>query len=314
MSSALCSAASGGDGRSKRTIGASLIVLVIALLSTTPSSATQERPAIVSSVAARSIQPGEVVRLDMRCTCGDATPAATAFGRDVPLFSTGAGGWRGLIGIDLDTAPGAYPIVMHAGEDAAAVTHTLDVTAKQFRVRRLRVSGRFVSPPASVEPRIIREAALLDGIFSSVSPRGWDLPFRLPVTQAAISNFGTRSVFNGQPRSPHGGVDFASPTGTPIAAPAAGRIALAMPLYFTGNTVVMDHGQGIYSLFAHLSKIAVTPEEHIDRGAIVGLVGATGRVTGPHLHWTVRLHGARVDPLSLVAAMNETTRGVRPLR
>ena len=228
----------------------------------------------------------------------------------MPLFSTGAGGWRGLIGIDLDTEPGPYPIVMRAGADDAAVTHVLDVAAKQFTVRRLRVAGRFVDPPATVTERIVREAALLDGIFSTISPPVPTQPFQLPVSQKAISNFGTRSVFNGKPRSPHGGVDFASPAGTPIEAPAAGRIALAMPLYFTGNTVVMDHGQGIYSLFAHLSKIAVKIDEQVEPGAIVGLVGATGRVTGPHLHWTVRLRGARVDPLSLVAATNSSPRAV----
>lgn len=265
---------------------------------------TQERPTIEISVAARSVQPGEVVRLDIRCTCHDEAPSATVFGQDVPLFSMSAdGGWRGLIGIDLETTPGAYPVAVTMGRDGqVAATRSLEVAAKQFTVRRLRVAGRFVDPPASAQVRIAREAGILDSLFAASTARGWDLPFRLPVTQAPISNFGTRSVFNGKPRSPHGGVDFASPTGTPIEAPSAGRIVLAMPLYFTGNTVIIDHGQGIYSLFAHLSKFKVKQGAPVARGDVVGLVGATGRVTGPHLHWTVRLHGARVDPLSLVAA------------
>jgi murein DD-endopeptidase MepM/ murein hydrolase activator NlpD len=277
------------------------------VLSVGSIAGTQQRPTIEISVAARSVQPGEVVRLDIRCSCQDEAPSATVFGRDVPLFSVGAeGGWRGLIGIDLETTPGPYPIAVTMGRDGhVEATRTLEVAAKQFTVRRLRVAGRFVDPPESAQARIAREAEILDSLFAASTVRVWDLPFRLPVTQAPISNFGTRSVFNGKPRSPHGGVDFASPTGTPIAAPSAGHVALAMPLYFTGNTVIIDHGQGIYSLFAHLSKFSVQQGALVARGDVVGLVGATGRVTGPHLHWTVRLHGARVDPLSLIAATDK---------
>ena len=121
--------------------------------------------------------------------------------------------------------------------------------------------------------------------------------------QAANSAFGTRSIYNGQPRSAHGGADFPSPAGTPIHAPNAGRVVLAANLYYTGNTVVIDHGLGLYSLFAHLSRIDVAEGASVDRGFVVGLVGATGRVTGPHLHWTVRAGGARVDPMAVIAIL-----------
>jgi murein DD-endopeptidase MepM/ murein hydrolase activator NlpD len=110
------------------------------------------------------------------------------------------------------------------------------------------------------------------------------------------------------PRSPHSGADFVSPEGTPIRAPNAGTIVLARDLYFSGNTVVIDHGLGLFSLVAHLSAMEVKEGETVDAGAIVGRVGATGRVTGPHLHWAVRANGARVDPLSLLAVLGEDAR------
>jgi len=130
----------------------------------------------------------------------------------------------------------------------------------------------------------------------------WEGAFRAPVPDAANSSFGTRSIYNGQSRSPHGGTDFLSPSGRLIKAPNAGRVVLAGSLYFTGGTVVLDHGAGVLSLFAHLSTIDVHEGDVVKTDDVIGAVGATGRVTGPHLHWAVRLAGARVDPLSLLAA------------
>ena len=124
-----------------------------------------------------------------------------------------------------------------------------------------------------------------------------------PVPHDANSAFGTRSIFNGKPRNAHGGADFLSPGGTPVHAPNAGRVAIARSLYFSGNTVVIDHGLGLFSTLAHLSVIEVLEGDPVSAGQVVGLVGATGRVTGAHLHWAVRASGARVDPLSLLALL-----------
>ena len=122
----------------------------------------------------------------------------------------------------------------------------------------------------------------------------------VPVPGEVISAFGKRSVYNGQPRSPHRGADFRGATGTPIRAPNAGKVVLASDLYYTGNTVILDHGLGLYSYFGHMSAISVEEGALVQTGEIVGKVGATGLVTGPHLHWTVCLVGVRIDPLSLV--------------
>jgi murein DD-endopeptidase MepM/ murein hydrolase activator NlpD len=119
----------------------------------------------------------------------------------------------------------------------------------------------------------------------------------------ANSAFGTRSIFNGLPRTAHGGADFLSAAGTPVHAPNAGQVVLARDLYFSGNTVIIDHGAGLFSMLAHLSTIDVREGDRAANDQVVGRVGATGRVTGPHLHWAVRVANARVDPLSLLALL-----------
>ncbi len=131
--------------------------------------------------------------------------------------------------------------------------------------------------------------------------RLWEGAFRLPLEESRSSgNFGRRRFLNGQPRSPHSGEDFGASKGTPIYAVQRGKVVLAMDLFFSGNTVILDHGFGLYTLYAHLSSMAVKEGEIAEASSVIGQVGATGRVTGPHLHWSVRLNGARVNPLDLV--------------
>jgi murein DD-endopeptidase MepM/ murein hydrolase activator NlpD len=133
-----------------------------------------------------------------------------------------------------------------------------------------------------------------------VSDRLWQGAFRLPVDVDPAPNFGQRRILNGQPRSPHAGVDFGARRGAPVVAPARGRVVLAEPLFFSGRTVILDHGLGLFSLYGHLSTLSVKVGQRVETGTPLGAVGATGRATGPHLHWAVRLGGARVDPLALV--------------
>lgn len=275
---------------------------IVLLLSTTLLAA-QERPALSVYAAARSMQPGEVIRLTIETTTPVDTLAVSAFDTAFPAFRVNDTTWQTLIGVDLDVKPGVHTVSI-VTTDAAGVrttTRTVDVKPKAFPTRRLTVAPRFVEPPASEADRIAREAKRLSAIWTARSPtRRWDGVFAAPVPDAANSAFGSRSVFNNQPRSPHGGADFASPTGRPVRAPNAGRVVLAEDLYFTGGTVVIDHGLGLVSLFAHLSSVDATAGTDVEIGDIIGRVGATGRVTGPHLHWTVRLAGSRVDPLSLM--------------
>ena len=257
------------------------------------------------AIAARAIQPGEVVRIDISCRCSMPLEQVKAevFGRQIAFGRSGQS-WRGLVGIDLAVRPGPHIVTIDAagtGLPALAATETLRVIPKSFPTRRLRVAPEFVEPSPAALERIARENKRIEAVIQAVSAGLWDGIALQPVDAIAIGNFGSRSFFNGQPRAPHGGIDFSAGTGTPVKAPSAGRIVLVDDLFFTGNTIIIDHGQGLYSLLAHLSQAGVKVGTDVTPGEIVGLVGATGRVTGPHLHWSVRLNGARVDPLSLAA-------------
>jgi murein DD-endopeptidase MepM/ murein hydrolase activator NlpD len=289
--------------------------VVAATICAIPSGTLYSDDAITIAAAARAIQPGELVILSI------ATPAAVerlrvrAFDRDAAAFRVGPRSWRALIGIDLDAAAGVHVVTVE-GQSAAQRTRTtydLRVRPHAFPTRRLSVDDAFVNPPAATEARIQQEAAALQRIWkTSSAERLWSGPFVRPVPGEANSRFGTRSVFNGQPRNPHSGADFMSPSGTPIHAPNGGRVMLARELYFSGNTVVIDHGLGVFSLLAHLSAIDIHEGETVAADQVVGRVGATGRVTGPHLHWAVRVGGARVDPLSVLALLGPGARSVIP--
>jgi murein DD-endopeptidase MepM/ murein hydrolase activator NlpD len=255
------------------------------------------------SAESRSMRPGELVVLTIVAP-PDTTVQVRAFGRTIIPFAVDKRQWRALVGIDLQTAPGTYPVRVDAATGKEYVVYDLVVRPRQFRTRRLNVDPDFVTPPPSARERIARESALLNETWRHSTPeRQWKDAFIRPVDDEANSAFGTRSVFNGTPLNPHNGADFMSREGTPIRAPNAGRIVIARDLYFSGNTVVIDHGLGLFSTLAHLSAFDVREGDHVAAGDIVGRVGATGRVTGPHLHWAVRATGARVDPLSLLALL-----------
>jgi len=278
-----------------RAIATALALFLAPLPPATP-------PLVEISARSRSLQPGELVILTMTTPAVVDRVRVRAFDRGVEPFRVDDRTWRALVGIDLDVKPGSYAVTVDAG--AAHASYDLVVAPRVFRTRRLTVNEAFVTPPPSERERIEREAALLAGLWKSPAPtRLWSDPFVRPVPGEANSAFGTRSIFNGKPRNAHGGADFLSPSGTPIQAPNAGRIVLARNLYFTGNTVVIDHGLGLFSMLAHLSVIDVHEDDLVTAGQVIGKVGATGRVTGPHLHWAVRASGARVDPLAVLGLL-----------
>lgn len=254
---------------------------------------------------ARALQPGEIVVLEVRPSTPSVLIHATAFSNSIKFFPDSSNGlWRGLVGIDLDTIPGEYPVALRATDHEGRIAHTtyvLHVETKEFPTRRLSVSPSFVNPPAEVLDRIRREAASLAVIFrNSDTDRQWSRGFIAPVPGESTSSFGRRSVYNGEARSPHSGTDFRAAEGTAVKAPNAATVVLTGDLYFSGKVIILDHGWGLYSYFAHLSSFDVAQGDVVTQGQTVGRVGATGRVTGPHLHWTVRLNDARVDPLSLM--------------
>lgn len=213
------------------------------------------------------------------------------------------GGAVALIPVGLDVAPGHYPLAAALVDRQGVTTEvqlTLTVVHKDRPEESLTLPERMVSPGVEDTARIAREAALLEQAFALRSLRHWE-SFQRPVDDPVSSVFGKRRLLNGKPKSPHSGTDFRSPQGTPVRAISSGRVALAGDFFYTGLTVVVDHGEGLFSLYAHLSKLLVAEGTMLNAGDFIGHVGSTGRSTGAHLHLTVRLLGERIDPLALLA-------------
>jgi murein DD-endopeptidase MepM/ murein hydrolase activator NlpD len=293
------------------TRGAAVIGAAVLALAAGARATAADDPPIAVVIEARSLTPGELIVFTVNAKTAPTSVRVHLFDKDIPAFKSDIGAWRALAGIDLDQKPGSYVATIDAlGADGPfRVEQSIVVQSRRYPTRQLRVDPRFVEPPPAVLKRIEKEQLFLrESLERSDADRLWSAPFVRPVAGRANSRFGTRSVFNGKPRGPHRGADFLSPTGEPIKSPNAGRIVVARDLYFTGNTVVIDHGLGLFSMLAHLSRIDVRESELVAAGQIVGLVGATGRVTGPHLHWTLSVSGARVDPLALLALLGESTR------
>jgi murein DD-endopeptidase MepM/ murein hydrolase activator NlpD len=180
-------------------------------------------------------------------------------------------------------------------------TVAFQVQDKRYRTQQLRIDNdRQVNPNADDLARIERERALLDAALESFTPALPTFVLAAPVTGVRSDSYGSRRVFNGQARNPHSGMDIAAPTGTPIHAPAAGTVVAVGDFFFNGNTVIVDHGSGLVTMYCHLASIAVAKGDSVNRGALLGAVGATGRVTGPHLHFGVALNRAMIDPALLL--------------
>jgi murein DD-endopeptidase MepM/ murein hydrolase activator NlpD len=214
--------------------------------------------------------------------------------------------WRGLLGVDLDKSVGPQVLTVFAakpGSDAVGCGATVSVQAGRYPTERLKVENQFVEPNEEQAARAKEEQARLRVVFDTVTPEKlWTGRFRLPLDGVKTGgNFGRRRVLNGKAGSPHGGVDFPAVTGTPVHASQAGQVAMAEPMFFSGNTVVVNHGLGIYTFYCHLSEISVKVGNTVAEGDLLGKVGATGRVTGPHLHWALSVNHARVNAMQILS-------------
>lgn len=213
-----------------------------------------------------------------------------------------------VVGIHLNAEPGIHKLrVEHA--DGSHEWRQFSVADKAYTEQHLTIENpRMVNPLAEDLVRIREESARMRAQYVRFTePADSPLPFVQPVEGALSSSFGRRRVLNGQPRAPHSGLDIAAVTGTPILNPAPGTVTLTGDFYFNGNTVFVDHGQGLISMMCHLSRIDVQEGQQVSRNDVLGLVGATGRVTGAHLHWSVSMNGNRVDPVMVMELFSEQT-------
>ena len=240
--------------------------------------------------------PGGVAVLDLGD--GPVAPQARYQGKPALVVNEEGKRWIAIVGIPLTVRPGAQQI------EANGRLLDFQVGPRHYREQRITLKNQQqVNPDQQNLARIERELAEQSTVYRQFSARQpSNLLFDKPVDGPLSSPFGLRRFFNGEERNPHSGLDFAVPAGTPIRAPAAGKVILLGDYFFNGKTVFVDHGQGLISMFCHLSRIEVQTGQELPRGGVIGRVGATGRATGPHLHWNVSLNDARVDPSIFIGA------------
>ncbi len=292
----------------------SLILAPFLSLSCTPFAHAQSRKSCPDGVtlhasAAFALQ-GNLLLATVSKAKSLANFSASWDGRDTPLWSEAPSKstLHTLIGVDLEKPAGHFDWKV-SWKNAAGKEQTcalsIAVRAAKFPTEHLKVENQFVEPDPEQQKRAEDDQKKMRAIYDTITPeRLWEGKFQVPLKGVTTGgNFGRRRILNGQARSPHAGVDFPSPAGTPVYASQAGKVVLAEDLYYSGNTIVIDHGFGIYTLYAHLSEMAVHSGDHVAPAAEIGKVGSTGRVTGPHLHWGLTVEHARVNALS-IASLN----------
>lgn len=241
--------------------------------------------------------PGGIAVVEV---AGESRPRVTVAGR-AGLVVRENGRWLAILGIPLDHDAGETFVATVERQAAPPEILSIELQEAQYRVQRLEVAQKYVDPGQAALERIGAERKIIDAALTNWRPQELDdVLLEAPAPGTQSSSFGSRRIFNDEPRAPHKGMDIAAGAGTPIGAPRAGIVAATGDYYFNGNTVIVDHGQGFISLYCHLSKIGVQAGQSLAAGEVLGNVGATGRVTGPHLHFATYLNGTAVDPALLL--------------
>lgn len=246
----------------------------------------------VNTLPTEALVPGGVAVLAI-----GTQAAAAEFRNERVMLAEYEGEQYAIVGIPLDAKAGSHEVMLTAA-DGSTTALSFSIVDKQYVEQRLTITNeRQVNPNTEDMVRINRESAEMNEAFAS-----WDeslvpvMQMRAPTEGPRSSSFGLRRFFNDQPRAPHSGMDIAAPEGTPIYAPAPGVIRATGNYFFNGNTIILDHGHGLITLYCHMNTIDVTPGTRVEAGEQIGRVGQTGRVTGPHLHWSINLNNVRVDP------------------
>jgi murein DD-endopeptidase MepM/ murein hydrolase activator NlpD len=252
-------------------------------------------------LSARVIHQGELSLIRIHVESKEP-PLVTWMGKEVHLVQNPEKtDWVGFLGVDLTAAPGRKDVVVKMPDSDPEQRLEMEIQEKDYGVRNLTLPKNMVDLDDETLVRVRKESAVKNALWEAKpSNPFWESAFMKPIPGEVIGPFGRRSVINGQPRSPHTGVDLRGKKGTPIKAINDGRVVLTCDHFFSGRSVVIDHGGGIQSMYFHMDEIQVQQGEMVEKGTIIGSVGSTGRATGPHLHWGVRVNGARVDPSQLI--------------
>ncbi|MBM4309402.1 MAG: M23 family metallopeptidase [Deltaproteobacteria bacterium] len=268
------------------------------------ASQPEQNNGISISVQPERVEQGSVVMISL--VYPEAAGTSCSWNsRTFPLFTDASGRAFGFVPIDMDHAPGAQRLsvsVKNAEGITAAREVSFEIIAKKFPEQHITLDESKVTLSANDLERHNRERAQVEAMFAASQPRRlWSDAFLQPVQGRISTPFGVRRFINKQPRNPHSGIDIAAPAGTPVRAASAGIVCLTGEHFFAGKSVYIDHGHAMFSMYFHLDTIDVQNGQSVTQGEIIGRVGSTGRSTGPHLHWGMRLYDTPVDPLSLLA-------------
>ena len=292
-------AADGVDGVILEAMRVPALVLLTAVLAFTPKFAAAQSAKVTLTPAVVYAGAPELIHIhepNARAVDGEW------LGRKIAFFEK-SGDWFALVGVDVEAPIGSSTlhVTVKTAGGSEDLSRNVPILQAHYRTGTLTVAPKFVEPPAEEQARIKAESEFKEKVFSTSADQPlWEGDFHAPVAAEATDSFGTRRMFNGKLASVHKGADFRAGLGTPVHAGNSGVVVIARPLYFEGNCVVIDHGLGIYSLYMHFSRIDVKEGQHVKAGELLGLSGATGRVTGPHLHWAVRWENAYLDPIKLL--------------
>jgi len=258
---------------------------------------------------------GDVLQVSLNAGAlhaGGAKPTLYCFGKSWPVMASDHTAnnpdhdqqWKGWIGVDMKQKPGLYEAIWQSS--AGKIKQQITVSKGDFRVSRIQVTKKMAVFDKQTLARIRREVKALKATYiAPLKAQPAIAMSDMPIHGIISTPFGAQRYVNGEPRSPHSGLDIAAPAGTPVKAPLAGKVLLVADMYLNGNTVAIGHGNGLVSVYSHMQSVAVDQGDWLDGGNIIGKVGATGRATGPHLHWGIRFNNARVNPESLLAKSNE---------
>jgi len=239
--------------------------------------------------------PGDIMVVTVKNIAGAVE--GTFNGKKV-YFNPSRESLKAIVGIDLSVAPGKYEMEISAG--GGSLRRTVQVVKKKYGLQRLTLPKDMVELTPENEARVEREQHKMAAIWPNESELVWAGNFINPREGEIVTQFGVKRIINKIPKNPHSGVDVSGKEGDPVHAPNNGIVALMDDQFYSGISVVLDHGQGIYTMFFHLSRILVSPGQKVKKGEVIALVGSTGRSTGAHLHWGARVQGAKVDPLELI--------------
>ena len=270
-------------------------VILILVLIARPAAAMEAPAEPVILIEPAEVGQGEIAVVTVQGANG---AVSGSIDEENVYFFPSKDSWKAVVGIDLYTAPGEYELALSL--DGRPVSRVLTVVKKRYDVQRLTLPRDMVVLSPENAARVEREQKLISAIWPGETEKLWNGDFMNPREGKIGSRFGLRRIINKIPKSSHSGMDVSADEGAEVRAPNSGVAVLVDELFYSGISVILDHGQGVYTMFFHLSKSLVTPGQKVAKGEVIGLVGSTGRSTGPHLHWGVRMQGARVDPLKLL--------------